>query len=448
MLPLSIYQIAHLLEHKLEPKMAGEELIFTATVDSRKKGDLFFALPGMNQDGHEFLELAKEKGALAAVVSKSYKGPAFGLQLIPVEDVLKALQSLARIIVAKQKPLVVAVTGSMGKTTTKEFLAQLLQARYHVYKSPGNANSQIGLPLSLLSLRGDEEVLVLEMGMTEKGQIANLTTIAPPDLAIITTVGLVHAVNFEGLEDILGAKAEIFSHRSTQYAVYSTDMPHVEKINFSDASEKIPFSTQNREAPFYAALEDGQIVIWEKGEKVLERPWPILGSHNVDNFLAAATAVRHLGVTWEEIGANIEKLELPGDRLELVHKGSITFLKDAYNANRNSLCMALKTLQSLKLGKRKVAVISEMLELGAFAEEEHRAVAQCALEIVDNLYCIGPGTKIIKELFDKAGKNCYYYDSKDILRETLKKELQEEDLVLIKGGRFYNLGDLVEHFEC
>ena len=444
MLPLSISQIAYILKHE----MLGNELIFTATVESSKKGDLFFALPGKRKDGHDFLEAAKETGSKAAIVSKRYRGPSFGLNLIPVEDVLEALQTLAHMSVTKIKPLIVAVTGSMGKTTTKDFLAELLEGRYQVYKSQGNANSQIGLPLGLLSLRGNEEVLVLEMGMTEKGEIAKLTTIAPPDLAIITTVGLVHAMNFISLQEILKAKTEIFTHRSTKYGIYNTDMPNSQDVHYYGDGEKIPFSTQNREAPFYAEIKECQIIIWEKGQKVLERPWNILGKHNVGNFLAAAIAARYLGVSWEEIGVILGKIKLPSDRLELVQRGSITFIKDAYNANRNSLCEALKTLQILNIGKRKIAVISEMLELGSFAIEEHRIVAECALGIVDNLYCIGPGTKILKEVFDAACKPCYYYENKDTLIEALKKDLQEEDLVLLKGARVYSLGDLVGHFKC
>lgn len=442
MFPLPMSHLARLLGQE----SSSATLVFEAFVDSRKKGDLFFALPGAKQDGHQFLKEVKEKGAVAAVVHKSYQGPHFGLELLPVADVLEALQNLARLCLRQMKPQVVAVTGSMGKTTTKDFLTELLKTRYRVFSSPGNANSQIGLPLSLLSLRGDEEIVVLEMGMTEKGHIKNLVSIAPPDLALITTVDLVHAVNFTGLEQIAQAKAEIFSYPQTRYCLYSADMPYVNTILASGTGEKIAFSTKSLETPFFAEEKGGRLFIYERGVKVLQSPWHIRGKHNVHNFLAAASAARLLGVPWQDIETTISCLKLPHERLELVQKGSLVFLKDAYNANKMSLKSAFESLEELAQGRRKVAVISEVLELGAFAQSEHEEIGRAALEKVDALYCIGEETLVIKQLFDKAQKPCYYFTNKEELVHALKKELQEEDTILIKGSRRYNLGDLVEHF--
>lgn len=442
MLPLSVRHIAHLLG----TENPCDTLLFTTTIDSRTKGDLFFALQGKRSDGHDFLQDVAKRGAIAAIVRKSYAGPSFGLKLIRVDNVVESLHYLAKIAIAKLQPRIVAITGSMGKTTTKDFLSKLLQKRYTVYSSPGNANSQIGLPLSLLSLKGDEEVLVLEMGMTEKGNIQQLATLAPPDIALITTVGLVHAENFTGLDKIAEAKAEIFHHPKTKYGLYYQEMPHKEIAVMTGVCEKISFSDKSLEADFYVKEEGGDLFVYEKGEMALQTPWHLLGGHNVTNFLAAVSAARKMGVTWRDIKEAVPHLVLPPNRLELLQKGSKLFLKDAYNANKTSLCRAFETLSSVAAGKRRVAVISEMLELGSFSEDEHQAVGKFALNTVDALYLIGPGAKVIKTLFDQANKPCYYCENKDILRDTLKKELQEDDVILIKGGRLYNLGDLVEHF--
>lgn len=442
MLPLSVRQIAFLLGQEHE----NETLIFSATVDSRKRGDLFFALTGSKVDSHQFLGDVAANGAKVAVVLDSYEGPAFGLALIRVPHVLEALQQLARLFIEKHRPKIVAVTGSLGKTTTKDFLTTLLKSCYNVYSDPGNANSQVGLALSILSLRGDEEVAVLEMGMSEEGNIRALTTIAPPDVAILTTVALVHAMNFTGLSAIARGKAEIFSHPRTRLGLYSADMPHPEEAARSGTAPKLTFSVLDAKASYYAKLSEGEIALYEEGQQMLKAPWTILGRHNIQNFLAAAAAARQMGVTWQDIKEAIPRLKLPNNRLQLVQKGSRLFLSDAYNANKNSICSALETLQALPHKGRRVAVLSEILELGAFAEAEHQEVAHCALKTVDHLYCIGPGAKLIKEIFDREEKPCFYCEDKDVLKEALTKELQEGDVVLLKGGRRYNLSDLVEHF--
>ena len=213
-------------------------------VDSRlvKQGNLFFALKGAHVDGHQFLSAAAVNGAVAAVVNESYNGPDFGLLLIKVPDPLIALQELAKSVLQQRKSKIVAVTGSLGKTTTKDFITTLLKSKYSVSCSPGNSNSQIGLPLTILNhTDGAEDVLVLEMGMTHSGQIKQLLQIAPPDIAVMTTVALVHAGNFNSLEDIARAKAEVLTHPKTTLGVIPHDVLLYDEIRNTGTCQKISF---------------------------------------------------------------------------------------------------------------------------------------------------------------------------------------------------------------
>lgn len=444
MLPLPLSHVAAMLGQHVD----NQSPVISVACDSHKvyPGTLFFALKGKKQDGHSFLEQALEKGAVGAVVDSSYQGPSFGLPLIVSQNVLESLQQLARLAIQKNKPKVVAITGSLGKTTTKDFTTTLLKSRYSVYSDPGNANSKVGLPLSILGMRGDEELLVLEMGMSLPGEIGHLVSIAPPDVAVLTTAAFVHAMNFDSLQGIVRAKAEIFSHPKTAIGLYSADIPHSEEILTSGSCPKLSFSAVSDKAFFHAKKRGDKLFLYEEGALALTLPWTLLGAHNGHNFLAAVAAARQFGVTYEDIERASPSLKLPQNRLQLVSKGGILFIKDAYNANRNSICSAIETLSSLPQGKRKVAVLSEILELGTFAEQEHEAVARYALTRVDELFCIGEGAKLLKQLFDEAGKICHHFSDKEALRTALKENLREDDVVLLKGGRLYNLGELVESF--
>ena len=209
------------------------------SVDTRltKPQEVFVALPGQQVDGHTFLGEAAAKGAIAAVVSKNYQGPDFGLPLIRVADGLQLLQDLAKHHLAKVNPRIVAVTGSIGKTTTKDFIGTLLKTKFKVGITPGNSNSQIGMPLAILNnFEGNEDIAVIEMGMTESGHISSLVRIAPPDVAVITSIALVHPCFFEGADEIetLGriglAKAEIFSHPKTQMGILNYEIPNFDQL--------------------------------------------------------------------------------------------------------------------------------------------------------------------------------------------------------------------------
>ena len=271
------------------------------SVDSRyvEKDGLFFALRGNRTDGHAYLEEVAQKKAIAAVVTRNYCGPDHGLVLIKVADPLLALQTVARQVLSHRSTRVVGITGSVGKTTTKEFTYQLLKQNYRVAASPGNSNSQIGLPLAILNgTQGKEEILILEMGMTEAGQIKQLVELAPPEVAVITMTALVHAQNFSGLPAIGLAKAEIFSHPTTQLGILSRDIFNFGDVCKAGKCRKMSFSCEGLEADFTLTKDKGNLKIQHQGSTILLPPLTVRGDHNNHNFLASAAVARYFKVDW------------------------------------------------------------------------------------------------------------------------------------------------------
>lgn len=413
-------------------------------VDTRTllPGQLFFALPGAKTDGQNFIAEAAAKKASAAVVSKKYKGPDFGMTLLAVDDPLKALQKAAKNALKGRKSKIIAVTGSIGKTTTKEFISTLLRERYHIGYSPGNSNSQIGLPLTILNhTHGNEEILVLEMGMTQKGQITELVNIAPPDVAVLTTVALVHAGNFDSIEDIARAKAEIFSHPKTWLGILPSELPNYREIITQKGCPKISFSKISKRADYQ----------WCEGNTIrtsyqrIDLPvLPIPGDHNRHNLLAAIAAVRALGLTWEEICTGIPKLKLPERRLEQVKKQGILFINDSYNASEVSLKASLQSLPPAKKGKKRIAIIGNIPELGKFSDSAHRAVGEAALKYVDNLICLGKSCQPMVDCWRNAKKPVKWCENLDEVVSVLKQIMAKGDVVLLKGANILQLWKVLD----
>ncbi len=288
-------QIGECLQLKVEEKeIAG------FSFDSRevKKGDLFFALKGANFDAHGFLKEVASRGAAAAVVDGGYLGENFGLPLLKVPDVTEALQKLAQVIQALRKQRIVAVTGSVGKTTTKEFIATLLSQKYTVAKTPGNSNSQVALPAAILNASGKEEFFVVEMAMSAAGHIRKLVEIAPPEVAVVTKIGHANIEYFsDGFEGIAAAKAEILSHPKTTHAVLNRQV--------------LAYKAFQNEYPLQKKYLCDRIQ--NKGDFVLEAGWyikegenssqgfrlPFTATHLCEDFIAAASVARIVGLSWE-----------------------------------------------------------------------------------------------------------------------------------------------------
>ncbi|HSX12308.1 MAG TPA: Mur ligase family protein [Rhabdochlamydiaceae bacterium] len=390
-------------------------------IDSRavQEGNLFFALPGKKVDGHQFLFEAAQKKAKAAIVSKDYQGESFGLELIYVEDVCCALQQLAKVAFSKRQEKVIAITGSVGKTTTKEFLAHLLSAKYRVFKTEGSFNSQLSFPLTLLNMEGEYDILVFEMGMSQPGELTKLVQIAPPDIAVITRIAIAHVAFFsDGIQGIAKAKAEILSHPKTRLAVVSEQAYSFPEIAHAIHCEKQIYSLKS----FF--------------------PLPFSATHLQENFLAAYTVCRSLGLSDEEILLRAQTLKPFPMRFEILERHGITFVKDCYNANPESMRAALLNLPQAQ--KRRIGILGSMVELGPYSEISHRQIGELALQCVDELLCLGPDCQPMIELFHKAGKKAALISSLELLKIKMEECIQKGDVVLIKGSKVHQLWKLLE----
>lgn len=421
-----------------------EQALLPICVDTRclRPGDLFFALPGSQVDGHAFLAEAFQKGAAAAVVSANFDRRGVEYPLIPVPDPLAALQLLAKNKMAKFPGKVIAITGSVGKTTTKEFLVALLSAKYRVSSTPGNYNSKIGLPLSLLNhVKEKDEIVVVEMGMSCAGEIAQLVSIVPPDVAILTAVALAHAAHFRSLEAIAAAKAEIFSHAKTRIALINQDSSHFAAVASLQVERQISFGPAGSGAAYVFSLQPSSLVLLQHGHAVAEMPLPrFLGQHNLSNLLAAMIAAFTMGLQWNEMPAVVENCTLPKKRLQVKPKNGITFIDDSYNATSLSMKAALDTLAEAPLQGKRIAVLGEMAELGAFAVQCHTEVALHALEKVDVAIYMGTAFHLAGAIWEDSGKKCFFASSHDEVVELLRDIAVPGDGVLLKGSNLANLG--------
>lgn len=443
---LTLKECASLLETASDIEMS----LNAVCVDTRllEPGDLFFALPGSHVDGHSFLEQAAALGAGAFVVEENYNGPTYEVPVIRVPNVLAALQTLAKKVLARSHSQVVAVTGSLGKTTTKEFLATLMKHKFCVAQSPGNSNSQIGLPLAILNhTTGGEDVVILEMGLTEAGHIAKLVDIAPPDVAVITTTALVHVQNFNSLEAIGTAKAEIFSHPKTRLGILHEGIPNFDELCHGSPCLKVSFSTKSLTADYYLVDSAESMQIFSRHSSPAKiGPLKVPGKHNRHNFLAAVVVARHFGMTWEEINIAMQEISLPERRLEIVEKNGVTFVNDSYNASEQSTKAALESLPDPHKKGKKIAVLGEMLELGRFSDRCHRSVGEHALKFVDAVVCYGAGCRPIEEVWRVAGRPVSLVVDKHALLKIVQEFVSEGDVVLLKGSRSKEMWKILDEF--
>lgn len=421
--------------------------VFGYEIDSRRIGEgcLFFALKGEKTDGHRYLAEVKGRGALGAVVSRGYEGEDFGLVLLPVEDPAESLRELAQHDLAHAKAQVVGVTGSVGKTTTKEFIAQLLSGKLRVGKTEGSYNTKLTLPITGLNRSGDEEVLVLEMGMTEMGDIQRLVEIAPPDIAVLTKVAMAHVANFPGgVNQIAQGKAQIFGHAKTRAAVFDHGLYEFPEAMAQIGQEKISFSLENRNADYFLSFSDGKCVVDERGVRACQLDLPFRQAHFLHNFLAAVAVARWFKIEWDEIKTQAEKLELPKMRFEQFEKEGVLFVNDAYNANPESMKAALLNFPVPKEGGKRIAVLGTMVELGSYSEGAHLEMGRLAHRVADHLLAFGAEAAGYCAGFDEAKKPAEHFSDYEALAGRLKELMCPGDAVLVKGSRKMQLEKLFE----
>lgn len=444
MVEKSLQEIGHILSCVCKQNKP----IRSFAIDSRlaTEGSLFFALKGEKVDGHQFLEEVAKKGSVAAVVDKSYTGPDFGLVLLLVDDVRGALQILAKAFFSTRKEKVIAVTGSMGKTTTKEFLATLLEEKYRVAKTPGNYNSQVTVPLTLLNLEGEYDVIVIEMGMGRAGQIARLASIAPPDIAVLTKIAPAGMEDFQGgLEAIAAAKAEIFSQKKTRLGIISSQASRYREVLYGGGIPKWIYGWKGdlpdiREADFVMEEKKGSLFINDSPPI----SFSIEGAHMKENFLAAATSARAMGLSWDDIQRGAKKCRPFALRFQKIVRDGITFIQDCYNANPDSMAIAMKNLPRPASGGKVIGVLGNMPDLGSASTHYHRSVAEIATEHLDEAYCIGADAKHISSAFLAKGKSADHFPDLMSIKAKLFARAKPGDVVLIKGANSLKLWEILE----
>ena len=426
------------------------------SIDSRtiKPGELFWTLRGDRFDSHQFVVEAIVKGSAGVVVSQNY--PVFSpwpmdQLLIRVADRLQALQETGRYLRQQFPVPLVAVTGSNGKTSTKEMIASILSCQGKVLKTKGNLNNLIGLPLTLCRLSSEIDFVALELGMNAMGEIQKLTKICQPDVAVITNIGPAHIGYLGSMEHISRAKGELFEEMgSGGVAVVNEDDPycrnlakHVERVITFGLGKKVDVWAEN------IRQKDQLTFTMHIGGESLPIRLPLLGRYNVYNALAAASAARALNISLASIREGLEKVVLPPMRMSQVKcRGGYTIINDAYNANPVSMCLAIETLVRSKAEGRAILVLGDMLELGSEAERFHREVGRIiALNPIDFLFTCGQLAHWIAEeaLAQGMKKEHVFFDfTHQEIAKNLKTLLVKGDSVLVKGSRGAGMERVVE----
>ena len=422
-----------------DPRPIGQWSIDTRTLPA---GALYIALKGDTHDGHNFLQAAAERGATAALVDDRNWPEMPGLRLIRVADTLAALQQLAARARRKITYPLIAITGSAGKTTTKETVAALTGAA----RNEGNLNNHIGLPLSLLRLNANAQCAVLEMGMNHANEIRFLADIARPNIGLVTNVGTAHIENFPGIEGIALAKRELIEELGPEgVAVLNYDDPRVRAF-----AEIHPGRTVNYGIEQGADIraEDVQITATGSTFRIHGTPFEIQlpGKHGVWNVTAAVAVGSILGIplsTMAEAARSLQSGKMRGERL--THNG-ITILNDCYNSNPEAAKAMLDTLAAMP-GQRKIAVLGEMLELGVWAEKMHAEVgAQAAEKGINVVVAIRGAARHLAQAAEKAGVETHFFEDPAAAGDALRTIARQGDVVLCKGSRGTRVEKALERF--
>ena len=417
------------------------------SIDTRTlaPGDLFFAIRGERYDAHGFVGTAFEKGARAAVISRSKVTDllnfAHGHSLLIVDDPLQALQTLAAAVRRHWNKRVIGVTGSAGKTTTKEAVAAVLRERFTVLKSQGNLNNEFGMPLQLLKLEPEHDVAVIEMGMSHGGEIAALARIAHPDWGVVTNVGSAHALNFpDGIAGIARAKYELVqSLPASGVAILNCDDPYVGQFGRDFHGRSVYFGTGPCADPSAAKIEElgaeGTRFQVTAGAQQATVDLHLLGRHNIWNALAAIAAGLEAGIPLADCAAAVGRLRPPDKRGEVLRIGGATVINDCYNSNPEALKSMIATLASMP-AERRILVAGEMLELGLESIPAHRECGRVAAESgVDLIVGVRGDAQYLVDGAREAGALAIFLASVQEAGAWLKAELRPSDAVLLKASR-------------
>ncbi len=450
---MTVQEIARAVQGEIEFGIPSAQVKGVST-DSRtiNKGDLFIPIKGPRYDGHDFIKSAIENGA-ACVLSEKGIGIEGNHSIIMVKDTANALKALAKHYRRKFNIKVIAVTGSTGKTTTKNIIAHVLSSHFNVLKTEGNYNNEIGLPLTVFNISPQHQVLVLEMGMSGFGEIAALTDIAMPDIVVITNIGVAHIEKLGSRENILKAKTEIFNGFTGKgLAVLNGDDPYLLTIQGQNRFDKVYYSIKKEKSGFLTAYDiktadsgiSFKVDISGQGQLF---SIPVPGEHNVYNALAAIAVAIHLKVPVHKIKHALDSITMDKGRMNIITTDDgLKIIDDCYNANPDSTAAAIRVLAQMGEG-RKIAVLGDMLELGNYSEWGHRYIGQIAeREAIDILACVGQNAAFIgKEAIEQGMSNgqVRHFDRKKDAIEYLKASIRPGDTILVKGSRGMGMEEII-----
>ena len=413
------------------------------SIDSRtiEPGDLFFAVKGERMDGHDFVEQALEKGAAAAVVGKDQLARyPVKTQLLAAGNTLAALQTLAAAVRRLWAKPLIGVTGSAGKTTTKDAIAHVLSGKFRVLKSEGNFNNHFGLPLMLLKLEPEHDLAVIEMGMSHAGEIASLVKIAQPGMGVVTNVAPVHLEFFRSIAEIARAKYELIEGLPPDgTAVLNADDAYVAQFGRDFRGKKVMYGLQpwaevraeNIRSLGMAGSSFDLVVSGDREQAVL----PLVGAHNISNALAAVAVAVDRGLTPAAAVSALATLAPTDKRGRVVQLGNITVLNDCYNSNPKALEAMVNGLAEMP-AKRRIVVAGEMLELGPAGEEMHRRSGQHIAEMrIDVLLGVRGLARPMVEAAQQSGMRAVFLATAEEAGEWLAREAADGDVVLLKGSR-------------
>lgn len=436
---------------------SSDPVLSGISTDTRNIGEneLFLALKGDSYDGHDYISEALKRGASGAVVERSINNVPENKVIVEVPSTLEALGKIAKLWRQNFRNLkVVAITGSNGKTTTKEMIYCVLTRRYNILKNQGNFNNLIGLPLTLLSLRPDHDIAVVELGMNTFGEIRKLAEICGPDIGIITNIGKAHIGNLGGIDGVKQAKAELVEEfdKTDKIFIVNSDDERVFEISEGIECRKIYYGLNgnpdykaydiNRDSngfiSFKTEIDDETIVIKIK----------TIGLHNIYNALCAVSVATIFDLPASQIKDSLENFEFPKMRLEILRstKG-FTIINDSYNANPDSTRRALGELVELKGRGRAIAVLGDMLELGEMSESEHKNIGKYVSELgVDYLFSTGVHGRAIYEAA-KGSVNSVHAENQKVLSAAILAVADKDDVILVKGSRGMKMENIVKYLE-
>jgi len=443
---------------KTKGKLLSGSLLDIATdfeIDSRrlKKNQAFIAIKGEYNDGHDYIQAAYKKGCRFFIISHqvSLEKIASKITIIKVKNTHRALFDIAALKRKKSKAKVIGITGSCGKTTTKEMLSLILSGSYKVLKTAGNFNNQYGLPLTLCNLQADHQIVVLEMGMNRPREIKKLNKLAEADIGIITCVHPVHLKFFKSIKEIAKAKWELVQTlRGLKIAVVNADSQQLKPLIKKHKGKVVTFAI-DQAADYKASdivINNNSLNFKVNGFQKIALD--LIGGFNVDNALAAIAVARELKVSYAIIKRKLKSYKLLPKRMQRIDCKGIEFINDGYNANPKSVGLALESISLRQSNGKKIIVLADMLELGASSRRYHECIGRAvAHSKIDILMTYGKHAGWYCEAAGRAGmpkKNIFFLKNNEEVTSLLLKKAKKGDIVLLKGSRLMKTEEIVECF--